>query len=232
MTTFVLVPGAWLGGWVWDGVAEDLRGRGHQVVPVTLSGLGERADVPPERVGLQDHVSDVLTALDDLRDVVLVGHSYAGIVAGQAADRAPNQVAHTVFVDANLPHNGMSITDGWSDAGRRFVRDQVDENGGRWPAPEPGDFDGHDLTAEQAEWLADRATGHPGRTLFEPVALRRPVTALDATYIACTLPAREMPPDVAAARGGGWAFVALDTGHWPMVSAPAALADLLHEASS
>jgi pimeloyl-ACP methyl ester carboxylesterase len=202
---------------------------------VTLSGLAERADVPAGEVGLEDHVRDVLAALEaqDLRDVVLVGHSYSGIVAGQVADRAPDRIAHTVFVDANLPHNGLSLTDAWSAVGRKFVRDQIEENDGHWPAPEVGDLDGHDLTPAQAEWIAGRATGHPGRTLFEPAALRRPITALTATYIACTRPDRELAPEAEALRGeAGWAFVALDTGHWPMVSSPRELAALLHEVSA
>lgn len=230
MATFVLVPGAWLGARVWDPVSAELIGQGHRVYPVTLSGLAERADVPIAEIGLSTHVDDVVAVLaaDDLRDVILVGHSYAGIVTGQVADRVPGRVAHTVFLDANLPVDGQAMTDSWSAGGRRFVHDLVDANAGRWPAPDPADFDGHDLTGEQACRLAAGATGHPGRTLFEPARLARPMAALSATYLVCTRPSRPLAAEVAALHGQpSWRFEELDTGHWPMVSAPLAVADLL-----
>ena len=119
MSTYVLVPGAWLGGWVWEPVAAPLRERGHAVHPLTLPGLSDRS-TGAAGVGLEDHVEDVVTVLEDrdLRDVVLLGHSYAGLVAGMVADRAPDRVAHTVFLDANVPVDGASMVDGWSAAGR------------------------------------------------------------------------------------------------------------------
>jgi len=91
-----------MGAWVWEPVTDGLRALGHHVSPVTLSGLSKGADV--SNVGLATHVNDVLShmAANDLRDVVVVGHLYSGIVAGQVADRAPNRVAHTVFEVAGV----------------------------------------------------------------------------------------------------------------------------------
>lgn len=228
MSTFVLVPGAWLGSWVWQPVASRLTEYGHHVHAVTLSGLAERADVAPDRIGLATHVSDVHDVLvgNDLRDVILVGHSYAGVVTGQVADQTPDRVARAVYLDANLPHDGRAMTDTWSEGGRRQVREEVTGGAGRWPALTLDDLDGHGLTDQQARWLVDHATGHPGRTLFEPAVLTSP---LSGVYIACTKPTDALSAEAEALTNQpGWTLLRLDTGHWPMVSAPDELANALH----
>lgn len=217
MSTFVLAPGAWLGGWVWSTVATGLRERGHAVHAITLPGLAERFSSTD--IGLADHVADLRAQLADLHDVVLVGHSYAGIVVGQVAALEPDRVAHTVFLDANLPIDGESMTDSWSPRGRELTRALVEANAGRWPVPEPDEFDGHDLTTDQVQWLLAHATPHPGRTLFEPASLARPLTALASTYLQCV----QAPPIV------DMPMKTLETGHWPMVSRPAELIELLDQ---
>ena len=224
---FVLIPGAWMGAWVWNPVSSGLRVLGHDVYALTLSGLAdEHADVSD--VGLETHVDDVLSVLEenDLRDVAVVGHSYSGIVAGQVADRAPDRVAHTVFVDAFLPHDGKSMLDAFPEPQREDELRQIAENGGRWPAPDvAGAADGHGLSVEQARWLVERLVDHPGRTVSEPAVLSRPLAKQRATYIACTF---EISDDVAAMREEpSWTFRTLQTGHWPMVSAPDELVVLL-----
>ena len=226
MSTFVLVPGAWLGGWVWGAVAQGLRERGHTVHPVTLPGLAERSSSTD--VGLADHVADLRAQLaaHDLHDVILVGHSYSGLVTGQVATAEPRRVGHALFLDANLPVDGASMTDGWSERGRELTRAQVEANDGRWPVPDQEDFDGHDLSGEQINWLLAHATPHPGRTLFEPAALERPLDQVRATYVQCLQPLRSRP---AEAEVFGWGFKTIDTGHWPMVSRPKELIDLLDE---
>lgn len=225
MATFVLVPGAWLGAWVWEAVAGELRGLGHDAVPMTLSGLDGRTDVAD--IGLGTHIDDVLAVVKRHPGSVLVGHSYSGVVVGPAADRAGDLVRHTVYLDANLPYDGEALTASWSPRGREFVEQLIEENGGWWPAPDPGDFAGHDLTDEQMEWLAAQAVGHPGRTIFEPVTLSRPAVG---TYIACLRPTGRLTAEVEGLRG--WHIDTLDTGHWPMVSAPADLARLLSTAAT
>ena len=101
MATFVLVPGFWLGGWAWHDVAQALRLAGHDVYPVTLTGLGERVHLGGPHVNLDTHITDVVNLLryEDLRDVILVGHSYAAIVVNGAADQVPERIARLVFVD-------------------------------------------------------------------------------------------------------------------------------------
>ncbi|CAM5582071.1 Vitamin B12 import ATP-binding protein BtuD [Streptomyces antimycoticus] len=107
MTEFVLVAGAWLGSWAWDGVVPELRAAGHGVHALTLSGLAEKQGV---QAGQQTHVQDIVGEVErlDLRDVVLVGHSYAGIPVGQAAERIGDRLAHVVFVDSNQEDGPLS----------------------------------------------------------------------------------------------------------------------------
>jgi pimeloyl-ACP methyl ester carboxylesterase len=232
MTTMVLVPGAWLGSGAWSSVAVRLGAAGHEVHALTLPGLGERATPAASAVRLADHVADVLDYLSarDLSEVTLVGHSYAGIVTGQVASCAVERVAHAVFLDSNLPHPGLSMTDGWSPRGVEFVRVQIERNGGLWPKPEAADFEGQDLTERQIALLLAESTDHPGRTLFDPAVLPRPLAQLRATYINCLKPDPAPHPDLARfAHSPSWNVVDLDTGHWPMYSRPAELASLLDE---
>lgn len=229
---FVLIPGAWMGGWVWEPVSSRLRARGHEVYPLTLSGLDNGgADVSD--VGLETHVEDVLSVLEenDLRNAIVVGHSYSGVVVGQVADRVPDRVAHTVFVDAFLPHDGESMLDAFPEPQRKDELRQIAENGGRWPAPNVANAaDGQGLSIEQARWLVERMVAHPGRTVSEPTVLNRPLAEQRATYVKCSFGDSD---DVAALHEEpNWSFRNLDAGHWPMISRPDELVELLVEVAS
>ena len=227
--TYLLLPGAWMGAWVWKPVTNGLHELGHNVYPITLSGLADDDD-DSANVGLATHVNDVLTLLQkkNLRDVIVVGHSYSGIVAGQVADRASERVAHTVYVDAFLPHDGKSLLDAFDEPQRADELRQIAENDGRWPAPEvEGAADGHGLTTEQAEWLVERLVDHPGRAVSEPAVMHHSLADQRATYIECSF---EESDDVAALRNEpNWSFRSLKVGHWPMVAAPDRLVALLDE---
>lgn len=237
MTTFILIPGAWLGGWVWEPVVRGLRERGHTAHAMTLSGLGSGGAGGAE-IGLATHVDDVLSLLEteDLRDVIVVGHLYSGLVAGQVADRAPDRVAHTVFVEAFLPHDGQRMVDAFDDDDerRRAEIDQIARNGGMWPPPSAEDVAHEsDLSAEQKSELVARFVPHPGRTVTEPARLVRPLGAQRATYIACTRAGHWASDDVAAMRTErNWTFRTLDAGHWPMVSVPAELVAMLDQVAT
>jgi pimeloyl-ACP methyl ester carboxylesterase len=172
----VLVPGAWCRAPVWDAVAARLRAAGRTVHALTLSGLGEDPPADPGGVGLQDHVADVLGFLAEtgLHDVVLVGHSYSGLVVGQAAARAPDRVARTVFVQAFLPVAGRSLIDEFGPAAGAEIR-QIQDHGGWWPPPTVDDLVREpDLDAEAARELHARLVPHPGRTVLEPPAWPAP----------------------------------------------------------
>jgi pimeloyl-ACP methyl ester carboxylesterase len=228
MTDFVMTAGTWLGAWAWDEVAAELRGAGHDVHPLTLSGLAEKQGVP---AGLQTHVRDVVDEVDrlGLRDVVLVGHSYAGIPVGLAAERIGDRLRRVVFVDANVPVDGESFLSGWpSDS----VRQAIAEHDGFWPPLGAPECAGQGLTDEQIARIVG-GTPHPGATLTEPAVLSRPLGDLPATYVKCLLDGDEPMPAVAELlKSDSWEYVELDTGHWPMFSRPHALARILDAAGS
>jgi pimeloyl-ACP methyl ester carboxylesterase len=112
MATFVLIPGFWLGGWAWKNVTEILRSKGHEVFPVTLTGLGEREHLGTAATNLDTHVADVINTIryNELENIYLVGHSYAGVLITQIADRIPEKIAKLIYVDcAPLPHAAALI---------------------------------------------------------------------------------------------------------------------------
>ncbi|MFG2983676.1 alpha/beta fold hydrolase [Streptomyces sp. NPDC048258] len=226
MVNFVLVAGVWLGSWAWDEVVPELRAAGHGAHAVTLSGLAERQGMA---AGQQTHVQDIVDEVErlGLRDVVLVGHSYAGIPVGQAAERIGDRLARVVFVDSNVAADGESFLDGWPD-GRAMVEGSISENDGFW-APRPAsDYAGQDLDAEQVARIVTGSTPHPGATLTEPAVLARPLGELPATYVKCLLDGPEPSPAVAELlTGERWRLVEMDTGHWPMFSRPRELARIL-----
>lgn len=233
--TVVLIPGAWMGSWVWGDVAGRLRGEGCEVFSPTLVGLNGESDL--SAVGLALHVEQIEQLLldEDLRSTVLVGRSYSGLVAGQVADRQPSRVAHTVFVQAFLPREGRSLIDDWSDDidERAAETAAIAARGGRWEPPIAGLDAESDLTQDQREWLASQFVDHPGRTVTEPARMQRPVEELSATYIASPPgDADPLPGDVQALAGEPRRHLErIRAGHWPMVSVPDTLTALLADAA-
>ena len=229
MATFVLVPGAWLGGWCWQRVTPLLRAAGHEVYTPTLTGLGERVHLATPEVGLETHVTDVLNVLafEDLRDVILLGHSYAGIVAGCVADRVADRVAQLVYLAASVPVHGRSSLDEWSPEGRAWIEQQVRDRGDGWRWPLPDDLGPlpAGLTPEDEARLRARATPQPLRTMAEPARLTGAAgAAIPHAFIRCTMDGSALPDVVVEET---WPVHRIDTGHWPMISAPRELAAML-----
>lgn len=231
--TFVLVHGGWHGGWCWRRVAPLLRAAGQEVHTPTLTGLGERAHLLDPRIDLETHARDVVDVLTDeeLSGVILVGHSYGGMVIAGVADRASDRLAHLVFLDAFVPDDGQSLFDLLRPDRREVYRQGAREQGGGWRVPPPppqalGVTDG-----EQARWLADQLTPQPIRTFEQPVRFTDPAAAaLPRTYIHCT--AGPLVPSFApfAARlraAPGWRYHELATGHDAMLTAPDEVAEVL-----
>jgi len=226
MTEFVMVPGAWLGSWAWSDVVPELRAAGHGAHPLTLSGLADRQSLP---AGQQTHVQDIVDEIEhhDLRDVVLVGHSYSGIPVGQAAERIGDRLTRVVFVDSNVPADGESFASAWWQGTAALIA-SIEENGGFWMPLTAPDYAGQDLTDEQIERIVSGSTPHPRASLTEPAALTRPLTDLPATYIKCLLDGDQPSDDVAKLlTSEHWQLVTMNTGHWPMFSQPRELARIL-----
>lgn len=140
MATYVLVGGAWIGGWVWQRVAAELRADGHMVYPATLTGLGERVHLARPEVARETHLLDAIKLIEfeDLTEVALVGHSYAGAVLAGVADRIGDRLAHLVYVDSAPLDNGESAFDFARQFGdQEHLRRLVEEQGDGWRLPPP-----------------------------------------------------------------------------------------------
>ncbi|MGW7068739.1 alpha/beta fold hydrolase [Streptomyces sp. NPDC054855] len=223
MTAYVLIHGAWHGGWCWRQTAELLRMAGYEVHTPTLTGLGERAHLVGPEIGLRTHVDDLLGVLtyEDLRDVVLVGHSYAGLVVREAADRMPERVSRIIMVDAWAGQDGQSL----EDLAPEFFRDWIESAtvDGLIP-PSPAAAVGV-TEPDQVAWLEARLTPHPRKTFSDPTRLSGAVDAIDCRAVLCS-PNGPMPfPQLA--EENGWESTVLPVGHDAMVTAPQALAEIL-----
>jgi pimeloyl-ACP methyl ester carboxylesterase len=242
MANFVLVHGAWHGGWCWRRVVDALQAQGHRAHAVTLTGLGERVHLMSSLITLETHISDVAEAIEaeELQDVVLAAHSYAGMIGTAIADRMPQRLRHLVYVDAVVPRPGES----WSsthasptrEARLAAARASADYS---FPAPDPSVFG---LAAEDHAWVKRRQTAHPGHTYQAPLDFDpRRVASVPRTFIDCIQPRLgtidSIRPRVRDSRfwddawtgGGGVRVVELATGHDPMISAPGELTRLLLE---
>lgn len=245
MATFVLVHGAWHGGWCWRDVVARLQRDGHVVHAVTLTGLGERAHLLSPLITLETHIADVANTIEagELQDVVLAVHSYAGMLGTAVADRMPQRLKHLVYVDAVIPRPGESWSSTHASATReaRLAAAQASPDYS-FPAPDPSVFG---LEGEAYAWVKRRQTPHPGHTYQAPLQFDpQRVAGVARTFIDCTRPAlgtidvirqRVRDPkywDGAWAGGAGASLVELATGHDPMVSEPQRLTQMLLEAAA
>jgi len=229
VATFVLVIGAWHGGWAWQRVAPLLRAEGHTVYTPTLTGLADRSHLASDEVNLTTHVTDIVHLIDyeDLSEVVLVGHSYSGfVVTGVAAERA-DRITHLVFLDAFVPNSdGETFVQHVGPVAEAMV------SGPNWrvevPDPPVGDFGVED--AADLAWIRAKMTPHPRGTMKEGVRMHKALEAqgFRLTYV---LTSKESPFFVpTAARVGarpGWEVRELREGHDSMVTAPKQLTELL-----
>ncbi|OHV41665.1 MULTISPECIES: alpha/beta hydrolase [Pseudofrankia] len=235
MATYVLVHGGGHGGWCYQPVARLLRAAGHEVYAPTLTGLGERAHLVGPHVDLDLHIQDVVALLhhENLRDVILVGHSYGGMVITGIADRAADRVGRLVYLDAANPVNGQSLLDvaGPIIAATRPMGKVVD--GVELvliPFPEAGAFYGV-TNPDDIAWMADRLTPHPWRCFEQPLTLTNEAAlwAIPQYHIICTSTLSTRDPELmgkARAAGRLWT---IDTGHDLMITEPQATADALIE---
>jgi pimeloyl-ACP methyl ester carboxylesterase len=238
MANFVLVHGAWHGGWCWQRVTALLQKAGHRVHAVTLTGLGERAHLLSPSITLDTHIDDVLKLIEaeELSDVVLAVHSYAGMIGTAVADRLVRRLKHLVYVDAVVPKPGESWSSTQSSATQqqRLGAAQASRHFS-FPAPDPEVFGLHD--ADHA-WVKRRQTPHPGNTYQAPLDFDvQRVAAVPRTFVNCTQPAlATIEPSRLRVKDpkfwdGAWLpnskIVEIKTGHDPMVSEPAALVQIL-----
>jgi pimeloyl-ACP methyl ester carboxylesterase len=247
----VLVPGACLGGWAWKEVAARLRAGGHDVYPVTLTGLGDRAHLATREIDVETHVTDVMNVLDyeGLEDAVLVGHSYSGVVVGAVAAERPERLNASVYLDTGPLPDGMAISDVQPPELRDRQRLDAEQGGDGWlwPVPdratlESGIFgSAAGLRDEHFRWLRERGTPQPYATLTSPVRTKRDITGVvRRVEIFCSAGGgmsveavrgliAEGDPRAEIFAAPDWELHEIETGHWAMWSAPEELAGLLHD---
>ena len=217
MTTFVLVPGAWMGGWVWGKIAPMLAKRGHRAVAVTLTGMGERVHLASPEIGIDTAIQDVLNVIEynDLDDFVLVGHSFAGKVVAAVADRVPDKVSALLFLDAYRPANvrtpqGDFSAEGWptmADGWRIPLTDEILGSVGK------------DVQGTNREWMLSKATPWLMRYAGGTVTLSDRWNSVKKAYILCTGGGDDVEAILKQKLHGEHRVI--ESGHWPMVTKPA-----------
>lgn len=229
MSVFVLLHGAWHGGWVWQRVTPLLRAAGHEVHAPTLTGVSDRAHLLSPQVGLATHIEDVVALIEahDAQDVVLVGHSYAGQVVTGVADRIPDRLAKRIHLDGFVGDDGEAAIDLLPDHIAGHYRESVAGPGFGWLIPVRslsvlGVVDRADL-----DWLEPRLTPHPWLTYTQPLRLTGKADRVPGVFVACTDWMRVFTPHSERAAARGWPVHEIATGHEAMVTAPGKLADLL-----
>lgn len=232
MATFVIVHGAWSGGHAWRWVRPLLRAAGHEVFTPTLTGLGERAHLGTPGTDLDTHVADVAAVLhyEDLSGVVLVGHSYGGIVITGVADRAGERVGHLVYLDADVPLDGESEMDFVSDEERAAYEEAARTRGDGWQVPPPFPDPLPPGLPPEVVWGVARMSPMPLRAMTEPLRPSTPSPDLLRTYVYCTEGKDGEPPlrNLDRIRSDpSWQFVELAADHVAHVTAPEKLAATL-----
>ncbi len=233
MATFVIVHGGWGGGWEWTEVAGLLRNRGHDVFTPTLTGLGDRVHLGSD-VRLADHIQDVLAVFDfeELRDVVLCGHSSSGVVVTGAADRVPERVRLLVYLDSFIPEDGQALQDLLpEDFADMLLEAAASRGDGRIPFPPELHPPEGDLPDDRRQSYIARTRPHPSGGMTDPVRLTGAVNSVQRAYVRCTGdPENVFPARFAArAREEGWLYREIPTAHDLHLGDPEGTADVLHE---
>jgi pimeloyl-ACP methyl ester carboxylesterase len=229
---FVLVHGAWHGGWCWRRVANSLSAAGHVVFTPTLTGLGERAHLVRPGITIDDGATDVVNVIkaEELEDVILVGHSYGGGPVSLVADRIPEALKHLVYLDATILFDGQSLfsTLHPTVVAERLKLAEESSGGLTIPPPAPGVFGVTD--PRDAEWLRRRLTPQPVDCYRTPIRLNHPPgNGVKKTYISCTHPLYKptRPAHDWAKSHKDWRYIELPCGHDAMVICPDALVEIL-----
>ena len=203
--TFLVCHGAWSAGWAWKKMHPLMAAAGHRLVTPTYTGLGERAHLANPSIDLETHIQDILNVIkyEDLRDIVLVGHSYGGMVATGVADRARDRVTQLIYIDAFVPDDGQSLLD-LNEVGAA-AHAGTPRTGDGWrvpPNPTPPDTPPADL-----EWLTERRVHMPIKCFETKLKLQGGALTLPRSYIYATritprIPSAGLPGTPKAIRPG------------------------------
>lgn len=224
MSTFLLVHGSWSGGWQWQPVRERLEATGHRVLAPSLSGMADRHHIVAEDMGLHTHIDDIarLIQWERLSEIVLVGHSYGGMVITGAAAAVPERIARLVYLDAFLPRAGESAWD--------ILPWQREAFQGLRRADRPWLIDPVDMAQAFPELRADfditRFTPMPIKTHEEPLPAAPAAGSIPATYVHATSPGH-FDDSAARARAERMTVLDIDAGHLLLSTHPEQVARIL-----
>ena len=230
MACFVLVHGTGSGSWTWKKIAPLLRSAGHEVYAPTLTGVADRSHLLKCGVNLTTHITDVASLLfyEDLSDVLLVGHSYAGMVITGVAAKVPERLRLLVYLDAYVPDKGQTERDLWPPKMRAEIESDEAAGKGLRPPPSPSFLGVND--PELAKWMEERITPHPLSTYDEPAPPGNALSsALPRMFIHCTdgPTTPVFAPFARKAKDRGWEYHEIATGHEAMFTAPDEVARIL-----
>jgi pimeloyl-ACP methyl ester carboxylesterase len=228
---FVLVHGAWHGGWCWRRVADMLEKKGHKVFAPTLSGLGERSHLLDARVGLDTHITDIVNVIkwEGLSDIVLVGHSYGGMIISGVAEKSGAAISSIVFLDAFVPDNGMSLAEAASQPVRDAIAAAVEKGEVAIKAPPASVFR---VNEKDRAWVDAMCTPQPVKTLTDKAVYTggRDKIAKKTYVRAKGYPS--VPFDGALAKlqaNSAWRTYEMTSGHDAMVDQPDRLTEIILE---
>lgn len=224
MATFVMVHGSWHGGWCWKRVVPFLTMKGHDVHTPTLSGCGEHAHTATPQLDLEAHIEDIRAYLfmNDLEDVILVGHSYAGMVITGVLDRIAQRIARLVYFDAFVPRDGDTL------AALAGAPPAVANSSADWRVAPPTAAQLGATMEIDSSWLAPRLTASPAGPAHTPLRLRTDAfVRKPKSYILCLEGSGRFRTFGDQARAAGWDYHELDAGHDAMITKPRATADVM-----
>jgi pimeloyl-ACP methyl ester carboxylesterase len=226
--TFLVAHGAWQAGWAWKKMHPLINATGHRLITPTYTGLGEREHLASPSNDLETHIQDVLAVIkyEDLRDVMLIGHSYGGIVATGVADRARDRIAQLIYLDAFVLRDGQAPVD-LNPAMRQHMQESAKAGDGWRVPPNPIPPDTSEV---DAKWIAERRLPQSIKCFETPLRLQNGGITLRRNYIYCTriAPGDPFGPFAERAKSeSGWRYYEIDASHSPHITAPEALAALL-----
>jgi pimeloyl-ACP methyl ester carboxylesterase len=228
--TFLVCHGAWSAGWAWKKMHPPMSAAGHRLVTPSYTGLGERAHLTNPSIDLETHIHDILNVIEyeDLRDIVLIGHSYGGMVATGVADRARDRIAQLIYLDAFVPDDGQSLFD-LNETARPQMRELAKAGDGWRVPPNPTS---PDTPPADLEWLSERRVDMPIRCFEMKLKLQGGELTLPRSFIYATriTQADTFGPFARRARSEpGWRYYEIEASHSPNVTAPEALMALLQK---
>jgi len=224
MATYVLVHGAWHGSWCWKRVRKALQTAGHEVFTPTLTGVGERSHLASPSINLETHISDVLNLIrwEELSDIILCGHSYAGCVISGVADRIPEKIRALIYLDAFVLENGECLQDLLPEEQVQATREQVTATGEGWKvAPIPAEV--FRVNSRDAAWMDAQCTPQSLACFVQPIKLTGGLNRIQNVTHVLAVGFREGSPFPACherAKAKGWRTHTMACGHDVMLDQP------------